>query len=442
MLENQHRPVSNLFYPVMTQEASLPDKRPENVAGLRCPHLDEVRIGLIGAGSRGTGLLRRLIRIEGVAINAVSDASAENTAGAAEVCREAGLPRPDALDGEGNESAYLELCDRSDVDLVLIATPWEWHTPMAVAAMERGCHVVVEVPAAVTAEECWQLVETAERTRRHCMMLENVCYGRSELMVLNMVRQGLLGELLHGEAAYIHDLRKLYFSDRNAGQWRTQHNIDRNGNLYPTHGLGPVAQYMNINRGDRFDYLVSMSSNSRGLARYAQSEFGPDDLRARVDYGRGDMNSSLIRTHHGLTILLQHDTTSPRPYSRLNLIQGTAGTFAGFPDRIFLDGEASGHEWNDPETYRAKYEHPLWKRIGSLATSAGGHGGMDFIMLWRLVDCLRRGLPLDMDVYDAASWSVVSALTEQSVAERSQPVDFPDFTRGSWESNAPLGVVE
>ena len=306
--------------------------------------------------------------------------------------------------------------------------------------MHAGKHAATEVPAAVTIDECWQLVETSERLGKHCVMMENCCYGRSEMMVLNMVRQGLFGEILHGGAGYLHDLRAIKFSNNGEGLWRRDHSIARNGNLYPTHGLGPVAQCMNVNRGDRFDYLVSMSSPSRGLNIYAASEFGPDDLRATMPYALGDVNVALIRTVNGKTIYLAHDCNSPRPYSRISVVQGTKGIFSGYPDRIHIEGRTEGHGWEELGAYREEFEHPLWRSDGERARGAG-HGGMDYIEDYRLVQCLLKGIPMDMDVYDAAAWSVISELTERSVARRSRSVDVPDFTRGRWKTNKPLGIV-
>jgi len=306
--------------------------------------------------------------------------------------------------------------------------------------MESGKHAAVEVPAAYTVEDCWSLVETAEKTRLHCVMMENCCYGQRELMILNMVRQGLLGELLHAEGAYIHDLRSIKFSDENEGLWRLEHSLNRNGNLYPTHGIGPIAQCLDINRGDQFDFLVSMSSKARGLDLYAAQNLAPDDPRRHRRYALGDMNSSLIRTKLGRTILLQHDTTSPRPYSRINLVQGTRGTITGYPDRLYVEGRSPEHEWETLESYRQEYEHPLWVELAEAAGGAG-HGGMDFLEDFRLIQSLRTGTPTDMDVYDAATWSAICELTESSVASRSKPVDFPDFTRGGWKRNRPLQIV-
>jgi len=272
------------------------------------------------------------------------------------------------------------------------------------------------------------------------VMMENCNYGRRELMMLNMVRQGLLGEVLHAEGAYIHDLRAIKFEDQDEGLWRLDHSLKRNGNLYPTHGLGPVAQCLDINRGDQFDHLVSMSSPARGLELYAAEHLEPGDPRAGRKYALGDMNTSLIRTLRGRTILVQHDTTSPRPYSRINLVQGTRGTVTGYPDRIHIEGRTEGRGWEDLEAYREEFDHPLWKKLE--ADSAGaGHGGMDFLEDYRLIESLRTGTPMDMDVYDAAAISAVCELSEISVAEGSRPVAFPDFTRGAWRRREPLGIV-
>jgi len=258
---------------------------------------------------------------------------------------------------------------------------------------------------------------------------------------LNMVRNELLGELLHGEVGYLHDGRALILNSTGRGVWRRQHSIKRNGDLYPTHGLGPLAQCMNINRGDRFNYLVSMSSKSRGLNLYAKKKFGPDHKLARQEYAQGDINVSLIRTVKGLTITLYYDCNTPRPYSRINLVQGTAGIFRGYPDRIYIEGKSPGHTWESADKYRKQYDHSLWKTLGEKAKNFG-HGGMDYMVIYRLIQALRTGTLPDMDVYDAAAWSVVSELTERSVANRSCPVDFPDFTRGRWKTNPPLGIVE
>ena len=410
--------------------AGAPAPRGDSVVGMRFARTPQVRLGVVGVGERGSFLLKLLLGIDGVAVRAVGDVVGEKASRAAAAVQQAGQPAP-ALFTAG-ERDYEKLCRREDLDLVVIATPWQWHVPMALAAMNSGHHAAVEVPAAVTVEECWQLVDTSERTRRHCVMLENCCYGREEMLVLQMIRAGRLGEILHGEAAYIHDLRQILFAKESEGLWRRDWHIRRDGNLYPTHGLGPVAMYMDINRGDRFDRLVSMSSASRGLQIH-RDKLPPGDPRRRESYRCGDMNVSLIRTSRGRTIVLQHDVVSPRPYDRINLVSGTKGAFRDYPPRIFLDGVTPGHDWQTVEPYIAEYEHPLWRAGGEVARQRGGHGGMDFVMLVRLVQCLREGLAPDMDVYDAAAWSAAGPLADASVAQNGTPVTFPDFTRGRWQ---------
>jgi predicted dehydrogenase len=385
------------------------DYRPPG--GFATPPLDTVRMAFVGVGLQG-----------GSHVQNVDD----------------GRPAPDLY--TRGETDYKRLCERDDIDLVFNSTPWRWHVPVCVEAMKTGKHTAVEVPAATTVDGCWQLVETAERRRLHCVMMENCNYGRSELMVLKMVRAGLFGELLHGEGAYIHDLRAIKFSDKSEGLWRLAHSVERNGNLYPTHGLGPIAQCMDINRGDRFDYLVSMSSNSRGLKLYAEEHLSAGDPRRKLDFALGDMNTTLIKTGLGRTIVVQHDTTTPRPYSRINLVQGTRGCFTGYPDRIHIEGRTEGHGWDDIEAYREEFEHPLWRKLEEQAAGAG-HGGMDYLEDYRLIECLRQGQPTDMDVYDAAAVSSVVELSEISVAKQGRPVDVPDFTRGGWKTAKPLEIV-
>ena len=408
-------------------------------AGFATPPLESVRMAFVGVGLQGGSHVENFLKVQGVEIVALCDIDAPRAAEVAEWVTADGRPAP-ALYTRG-ETDWKRLCERDDVDLVFNSTPWRWHVPVCVEAMKNGKHAAVEVPAAYTVDGCWELVETAEQTRRHCVMMENCNYGRSELMVLNMVRQGLFGEILHGEGAYIHDLRAIKLSDRNEGLWRWQHSVDRNGNLYPTHGLGPIAQAMDINRGDQFDHLVSMSSPARGLALWAKEHLPADDRRRDLDFALGDMNTSIIKTKLGRTIMVQHDTTTPRPYSRINLIQGTKGTFTGYPNRIHIEGRTEGHGWEDDiEPYREEFDHPLWVKLERDAEGAG-HGGMDFLEDYRLIECLRRGEPTDMDVYDAAALSVVVELSERSVAGGSAPQPVPDFTRGGWKVNRPLGIV-
>jgi len=401
--------------------------------------IDPVRIGLVAVGRRGTSLLRDLLKVEGVQVRAVCDIVEEKVARAQRMTEEAGQRRPAGYCC--GERDFERLCQRDDLDLVINAAPWRWHVPMCVAAMRAGKHAATEVPAATTIDDCWQLVETAEKTKRYCVMLENTCYDRTELIVLNMVRQGVLGELLHSDAGYCHDARAARIEwDRPS--WGVAPWLTRNGDLYPTHGLGPVAQCMNINRGDRLDYLVSMSCKSRGANALAAEKFGADDPRAHVKYSQGDVTTSLIRTANDLTITLKFDCGTPRPYSRIFLLQGTKAIVRKYPEeKIYIDGKSPAHTWEQLAKYAEQYEHPLWKTLAQRSKGAG-HGGMDYVMLYRLIRCLRAGRSPDMDVYDAAAWSAVSELSERSIAKKSQPVDFPDFTRGGWRSNPPLEIVE
>lgn len=401
--------------------------------------LEVVRVGFVGVGGMGSVHVQNFLNIDGVEIRAICDIVEEKVARAQKWVEEAGFPKPKGY--SRGPWDFKRMCQEEDLDLVFTATPWEWHVPVCLEAMKNGKHAATEVPAAVTLEECWQLVETAERYKKHCVMMENCCYDRVELMSLNMVRRGLLGEVLHAEAGYLHDLRDVKFSSEGEGLWRRQHSWTRNGNLYPTHGLGPVAQCMNINRGDVFDYLVSMSSPSRGLQLYAREKFGPDSPQARERFALGDVNTSLIKTRLGKTIILIHDTNLPRPYTRIHMIQGTKGILQKWPDRIYVEGRSPAHRWEDIEAYAGEFEHPLWKKL-SQKGEGRGHGGMDFIEDYRLVQCLRTGAPMDMNVYDAAAWSAVSALSEKSVARKSEPLKFPDFTRGAWKNTPPLGIVE
>ena len=391
---------------------------------------ETVRLAVVGTGLRGRGVLREFLNVPGVRVTALCDVVEEKVLQAKVMVEQAGQPTP-ALYFKG-ERGFEELVKRDDVDFVYIATPWEWHVPQALAAMNAGKHVGTEVPAAYTVEDCWKLVETSERTRRHCMIMENCCYDYNELLVLNMVRAGLLGELIHGECAYNHDLRGILFETKDEGLWRRRHHTLRDSNLYPTHGLGPVANYMNINRGDRFDHMVAMSSGHWSLETYRKEKLAADDPRQKEVYKTGDYNTAIIKTAKGRTIMLQHNVSTPRPYDRINLIQGTKGIFRDYPSRIFIDGHEGDHTWQSTDSFKAKYEHDLWRRVGETARAGGGHGGMDYIMVYRLIECMRNGMVPDIDVYDAAAWSVPGPLSEISVAKGSTPVKFPDFTRGRW----------
>lgn len=410
-----------------------------NMTGFAAPAIDTVKIAYIGLGNRGYGALRRMVNIGNTEIKVLADIDPEKIERAKTFL--AGKNKT-AETYSGSEDAWKEAVDRDDIDLVYVCTPWALHAPMALYAMEKGKHVAVEIPAARTLEECWQLVETSERTKKHCVMLENCCYGFFELLTLNMARQKYFGEVVHVEGAYIHDLYdSLFDQSKRFDLWRLTEN-QRNANLYPMHGLGPVSQILDINRGDQYDYLVSMSSNDFMLKERADklAAENPDYKQYGGKSYRGNMNTTTIRTKNGKSIMVQHDVTSPRPYSRLHLVSGTKGVASGYP----LPGKvASGHEWLTEEEFKAlekQFEPPIVKRIGELAKKVGGHGGMDFLMDWRLIDCLRNGLPMEMDVYDAAAWSSIIPLSEWSIANRSNSIDVPDFTGGSWKTNKPVDI--
>jgi hypothetical protein len=401
-----------------------------SVAGMPFEAKSKVRMALVGCGGRGSGMLNDYLGVENLEVTAVCDLVKDHALKAQATVERAGRKPPAVY--AGSEHEFEKLMKRDDVDFAYIASPWGWHVPMAVAAMENGKHAFVEVPAATTIEDCWKLVETSEKTRRHCMMMENCCYGENELLVLNMVRAGLFGDLLHGEGAYLHDLRRILNEDRSEGLWRRLPHLTHNGNLYPTHGLGPVANYMGINRGDRFDYLVSMSSPERGLDAWRAAHVPKDSPKWKEKYICGDRNTSLIKTANGLTVTLVHDVVNPQPYDRINLIQGVKGIFRDYPPRIYFD-DPDKEEFESIDKYKAEYGHRLWKLQGEQAAKLGGHGGMDFLMVYRLVECMKLGIAPDMDVYDAAAWSAPGPLSEASVKQGSAPVKFPDFTRGRWK---------
>ena len=403
------------------------------------PPMDRVRIGFVGVGGQGSVHVDNLLKIEGVELKAICDIVEWKVERAQDMAVAADKPKPAGYSRGPRD--FERMCAEQELDLVFTATPWEWHVPVLLAAMKSGKHAVTEVPAAMTLDDCWQLVDTAEKLQRHCVMMENCCYDRREMLALNLVRQGVLGEILHGECGYLHDLRAIKFAKEGEGLWRRAWSLTHDGNLYPTHGLGPIAQCMDVNRGNRFDFLVSMSSNHRGLEEYAASHFPETDERRKESYKLGDVNVTLIRTLKGQTIYVGHDTNNARPYSRVNLVQGTNGIIQGWPDRIFVEGESPADSWEPLDRWYEKYEHPLWKSE-RVKHATAGHGGMDFLEDWRLIGCLRKGLPTDQNVYDAAAWSSIVQLTERSVASRGKPQDVPDFTRGKWQTTAPLGIVE
>ena len=400
--------------------------------------IENVRIGYIGLGMRGSDAVDRMTYIDGVSINALCDIVPERVEQVQKDFLEArGLPRAAAYSGT---EGWKQLCERDDIDLVYICTDWKTHVPMAVYAMQHGKHVAVEVPAATSIAECWQLVDVAEQTQRHCMMLENCCYDFFELTALNMAQQGMFGELIHGEGAYIHNLEPFWHEYYN--NWRLEFNQSHAGDVYPTHGLGPLCQAFNIHRGDRMKTLVSMSTPSINGKKIAKEMMNVDE------FANGDMTTTMILTENDKTLLIEHNVYTYRPYNRLYQLTGTDGfankyPIEGFtlmneklPEGFLAEGESLNPHGFVPKEVREKimseYLHPIAKDIQEKAVEVGGHGGMDYIMDFRLIYCLHNGLPLDQDVYDAAEWSCLGELTAASIANGGMPVAIPDFTRGDW----------
>jgi hypothetical protein len=419
-----------------------------NMSGYAAPKLDLVRIGIIGLGNRGSGTVVRLASIEGVEIRALCDLEPDRVSRAIESIRQLGH-KPDAY--SGNEDEWKKVCERADIDLIAVVTPWSLHTPMCVYAMEHDKHVFTELPASMTIDGCWQLVETSERTRKHCVQGSMSCHGFGikdwsiPTIVLNMLRQGYFGDIIHAEGAYIHDIAANIFSDKYHRRWRLKENTDRHGNLYPQHGLVPIIQMMDINYGDSMEYLASVSSDDFTMARMVERLAAGDEAWQPYtgrDY-RGNINTSIIRTRRGRTIMVQHDTSTPRPGVRFHLISCTKGIYEeSHPPASRI---ATGHEgWmpkEELESLTEKYIPEMMKRYNEFMSQATSvetqRGGYYRVMPldWRIVDCLRNGLPMDMDVYEAAASSSLIPLSEWSVANGSAPVRVPDFTCGAWETN-------
>ena len=411
----------------------------QSMLGFAAEPIEHVRVGLVGLGDRGTGAVYRFPYIEDATIVALCDLMPERVERAQGILEELGAPR--ALYEFSGEEGYKQLCERDDIDLVYLAVPWQLHTPIAVYAMEHGKHVAIEVPAATSIKECWDLVNTSERTRRHCMMLENCCYDFFELTCLNMIQQGVFGEVVHVEGSYCHNLDPYW--DQYQGDWRMTYNKDHHGDVYPTHGIGPVCQDINIHRGDKMNVLVSMDTDAFNGQEIADKRYGKGVVEK---YANGDNTMTFIRTEKGKTILVEHNVVTPRPYNRMYQVTGTKGFANKYPNEGLALGADMvkapvAYDDLDAEEYMsdaerdalmALYEHPIAKGIAEKAKQVGGHGGMDFIMDYRLIYCLHHGLPLDQDVYDAAEWSSLVELTEVSINHGSMPIVMPDFTRGEW----------
>ena len=433
----------------LTQEAQihylLTKNRAKGTAiSLKTDPIKKVRVGMIGMGNRGSVLIQMfeyLIKNKHAQIVALSDLKEDKVNKNNEYLKT--IQQEEASLYFGNDQEWKKLAQRDDIDLLIIATPWNYHTEMSVYGMEHGKHVACEQPMAITLEDCWRLIEVAERTQKHCMYMENCCFNGEELWVLNMIDQGVFGDLTHAEGAYIHDLRKhMMHETYYEGQWRIKHHETRNGNFYTGHGLGPVGFYMDIGRGDNYDHLVSMSSLEKSLS------YGAKKVGFRTtQFACGDMNTTLIKTKKGRTIKLQFDVHTGRPYSRLNNVNGTKAVHQGYPSKLYVADEELqwGHSWlkdEDYKEYREKYDHPLWKKLREqIDANAVGHGGMDFVMIYRLIRCLNEGLPLDINLYDSVLWSAITPLSEISVANESASIKIPDFTGGTWETPRKAEVL-
>ena len=425
--------------------------------GFTCKPLERVRVGVVGCGSRGLGMINRVGKLPGVTVTAVCDINDAKIASARKSLAKQKQPEPKVYKGP---EAFRALCDSGDVDVVYNSTPWQLHMPVALAAMNAGKHVLTEVTSAMTVEDCWQMVETAEKRKVHCMQLENCIYGELEMLTFNLVRQGVLGEVMHAEGAYNHDGRNMANDLYPAYQyWRYDWYRDHAGNPYPTHGLVPLCLTMDVNRGDRLDYIVSIDSKNAAFSYFMEHRLRKGNPRKGQTPKVGDVNTSLIRTVGGKTIMLQHTVSTPRPYTRLQTVQGTRGMITGClwskpGDRRKEDwrmaletkcGDFKAEKWMSDEAFaeiREKYKHPLWKTIGELAKKMGGHGGMDYIQDARWSYCMRMGHPLDTSVYDLATTSCLCELTEKSATNRSQTLDVPDFTRGAWKTAPKMDVVD
>ncbi|GIL24578.1 MAG: alpha-N-acetylgalactosaminidase [Bacteroidota bacterium] len=405
----------------------------------------KVKLGFIGVGLRGQNHLDLALRRADIDVVAICDVQQRMIDMSLALVTKSGKPKPQVImDGP---YGYKKLLENKDIDAVIIATPWEWHTVMCLDAMNAKKYVGCEVITGMTIEECWQLVHTSERTGMPLMMLENVCYRRDVMAVLNMVRQNVFGEIVHLQGGYQHDLREVKFNDGknpygggaefgekgfSEAQWRTQHAVYRNGDLYPTHGIGPVAMMVDINRGNRFTQLVSYATKAKGLHEHIVKMGGANHPNAKVNFKLGDVVTTMISTANQETILLQHDTNLPRPYSLGFRVQGTKGIWMDVNKSIYIEGQsAKPHQWEDAKAWLDKYDHPLWKKYGNDASGAG-HGGMDWFVLHAFIESVKRKTNTPQDVYDAVTWSAITPLSESSIQLGGESVEFPDFTQGKW----------
>ena len=413
---------------------------------------DKVKLGIIGVGARGFETLKLALLRSDVMVVAICDIDENAASRASKAVIDAGQAKP-KLFTDGNE-AYKKMLDKKELDAVMICTPWEWHTPMSVASMNASIAVACEVAGAMSVDECWQLVRTYEQTQTPFMIMENVCYRRDVMAILNMVRKDMFGEMIHLEGGYQHDLREVKFNDGvnyygggvefgekgySEAKWRTTHSLHRNGDLYPTHGIGPVGSFINNNRGNRFEYLTSMASKAKGLGNYVQNhpKGGKDHPNAKLNFRLGDVVTTNIMTANGETITLTHDTNLPRPYSLGFRVQGTKGIWMDVNKSLYIEGKSPAHKWELAESYLKEHDHPLWAKYAGDASGAG-HGGMDWFVMNAFIEAFKRREPMPLDVYDHASWAVITCLSEQSIAQGGEPQSFPDFTDGKWMTRKPI----
>jgi predicted dehydrogenase len=422
-----------------------PRRRPGQKSMVNVPYdvYPTVGVGVIGLGNRGSGMAPGWSAVPGCVVTAVCDIRADRVTRTADRLVAKGKPRPAEFGGSAD--SYTRLLQRDDVDLVYIATPWEFHYEHSKAALLAGKHVVVELPIATELHELWDLVDTCERTRRHLMLAENCNYGRNELAMLKMAHEGLFGEVTNGHGGYLHDLRALLFSDTYyTDSWRRLWHTRSTASLYPMHGLAPIAAAMDINRGDRVTTLRATATEPKGLADYRARFVDPSHPSWKETYINGDLVTCLLDTAQGRVIRAEHDVSSPRPYSRINSLAGSRGIFEDYAGvasasggRIYLEPDHSGHTWRDFAAYRKEFDHWLWQKVGDDAANNGGHGGMDYVLQWRTVQLMRAGLVPDIDVYDSAVWCSAVPLSVKSLAAGGRPVNVPDFTRGEWAKPRP-----
>jgi len=417
---------------------------------------DKLRVAMIGTGLRGQSQLGPILSRDDVELVAICDTQQVMLDHALAIIEKAGRRKPKVYGGNGDANAWKALLAQKGIDAVFIVTPWEWHAPMAIAAMEAGIAVGCEVVAGITLQDHWDVLRAQQRTGTPYMLLENVCYRRDVMAVLQMVRAGLFGELVHMQAGYQHDLRGVKFNSGNPdepygsgvefsakgfseAQWRTQHSIDRNGELYPSHGIGPCAMYANIHRGNRFTHINAFATKARGLHDYIlkHPKGGPDHPNAKVQFKLGDVVTTTLRCENGETIILQHDTSLPRPYSLGFRVQGTDGLWMDVNKSIHIEGRSPPHKWEDAQSYYDQYDHPLWRKYADKAAGAG-HGGMDWFVVHAFIEAVKASAPMPIDIYDAVAWSAITPLSEQSIAEDFKTLPFPDFTEGKWKSRRPI----